>query len=49
MSRESLYDDTLAQFEQYEEYKDAQAAKTKQKQEEEAALVLAGRPSTAAA
>ena len=49
MSRESLYDDTLAQFEQYEEYKDAQAAKTKKKQEEEAALVIAGRPSTAAA
>lgn len=49
MSKESLYDDTLSQFIEYEEHKDNQKAKTKRKKADEAALVRAGRPSTTAA
>ena len=44
-----MYDELLAQFTEYEEYKEKQAAKTKEKKEEEAALERAGRPSTTAA
>ena len=49
MKRESLYDDVLSQFQEFEEHKNKQAAESKRKKEEEAALIRAGRPSTAAA
>ena len=49
MSKETLYDDVLSKFQEYEEYKTQQAEKSKQKKEVSAQLVRAGHPSTTAA